>query len=286
MLRDHATIGEVRKYLTGCLSLYYSERETNSLVRLIFAHLGHPSPGFMLDPNRQPGSGVVRQINEIVEQIPSCRPIQYILGHTWFDGLRIGVDERVLIPRPETEELVHLIGESTDPVPSAILDLGTGSGCIALALKYRFPGAAVTGLDISAEALDVARENGIRNQLEAEWIRVDLLEAIDELSGRHFDLIVSNPPYVRASEKKDMMRTVLDFEPPGALFVEDDDPLSFYRAISRIAVHHLSPGGTLWLEINEYLGKETSGLLKEQGIQNISVLKDIHGKERFIRAEK
>lgn len=286
MLQNHATIGEIRKFLVERLAAHYPERETNALVRLIFEHIGHPSPGFMLETDHQPGTGTVKQINEIVQQIPSNRPIQYILGHAWFDGLRITVDERVLIPRPETEEMVHRICKGMKEAPGHILDLGTGSGCIALALKNRFPGAQVTGLDHSDDALAVARKNARLNRLEVEWTAGDFSQRMAAPAGRRFDLIVSNPPYIRNSEKKYMQKNVLEFEPPGSLFVPDEDPLIHYRAISGAAEKILSARGSLWLEINENLGRDTAYLLKIKGFTEVTIYRDIHGKERFIEANK
>jgi release factor glutamine methyltransferase len=284
MLQDHATLGEIRKFLLRELTPEFSEHECTSLIRLIFEHAGYPSPGFIVEPIRRPGPDTVGQINEIVHEIHTGRPIQYVLGYTVFDNLKIRVDERVLIPRPETEELVSIIGKGGRPVPRNILDIGTGSGCIALALKNRFPGSRVTGMDISNEALELARFNGTACQLLVEWWSGDIFRPEGPPASEKYHLIVSNPPYVKQGEKPLMERNVLDFEPAGALFVDDDDPLIYYRAIARFAKDQLASKGELWLEINEQAGPDTTGLLKNAGFTHVTLYKDIHEKDRFIQA--
>jgi release factor glutamine methyltransferase len=284
MLQIHATVSDIRKFLQQELSSGFPEHERTSLVRMIFEHAGYPSPGYILEPMHKPGPDIVGQINEIVEDIHTGRPIQYILGYTLFDNLKMRVDERVLIPRPETEELVALTGKYAGGSPGKILDIGTGSGCIALALKNRYPHSSVTGMDISREALEVARSNGTALGLEVDWLQGDIFRPDKRFAGVTFDLIVSNPPYVKQGEKVQMERNVLDFEPPGALFVEDDDPLVYYSAIARFAREHMADQGRVWLEINEQLGRETVHLLKNEGFTYVELYRDIHEKDRFIEA--
>ncbi len=285
MLQNHATLSDIRKYLHKEVSQLYSGGEISSLVNVIMEHCGYPSPEPFLNPQNQPGAATIAQINEIVSDIHTHRPIQYILGETRFLDLTIRIDENALIPRPETEELVYRIINGLKRPPGHILDLCTGSGCIALALKKEFPEAHVTGLDNSIRALDLARINGEVNQLEVEWMLEDILIAESTRFPEKIDLVVSNPPYVLMSEKTQMDKNVLDFEPHSALFVEDTDPLVFYSAIARLSKKILKVGGTLWLEINERFGPELASLLESSGFTHTTIHKDIHEKERFIEAQ-
>lgn len=284
MLQNHATLAEIRKYLQKELAEIYSEGESRALLNIILEHLGHPSPEAFLHPDLEPGSARVAQINEIVREIHTLRPIQYILGSTTFHDLTIHIDENALIPRPETEEMVQLIIRKMKDSPTNILDLCTGSGCIALALKKEFPEAMVSGLDNSRPALKLARINGEKNQLEVQWLQEDVLHIKASLLPAKYDLVLSNPPYVLESEKAQMDKNVLDFEPHAALFVEEKDPLLFYRAISQLAPEILSPGGSVWLEINERFGAQVASLMIEAGFSQTIIHKDIHEKERFIEA--
>ncbi len=286
MLQNHATLSDIRKYLQKELAMIYSEGEVRAMVNIIMEHLGHPSPQAFLNPQHQPGVASVAQINEIVSDIHTKRPIQYILGKTSFLDLSIRINEDALIPRSETEELVHRIINGTKKPPERILDLCTGSGCIALALKNAFPEAHVTGLDNSIKALKLARSNGEKNQLEVEWVHGDLLSTDSLPIAGKFDLVVSNPPYVRMSEKALMEENVLDFEPHSALFVADEDPLVFYKAIARLTPEILPAGSTVWLEINEIFGAEVADLFENSGFKQTLIYKDIHEKERFIQARK
>lgn len=284
MLQNHATLREIRKHLHAELSEIYSRGETDSMVTLILEHCGYPSPEHILSPQYKPGTATLAQINEIVTEIHTCRPIQYILGQTNFCDLSIHIDENALIPRPETEEMVYRIISNLNKYPERIIDLGTGSGCIALALKKAFPRARVTGIDISLKALELAEINGQSNHLEVKWIQGDILTEKLPVSGEIFDLVVGNPPYVLNREKKDMDRHVLDFEPHTALFVEDDDPLIFYSSIARLSKDIIRSGGTIWLEINENFGPEVARLMTGSGFSRTKIHKDIHEKERFIEA--
>jgi release factor glutamine methyltransferase len=197
----------------------------------------------------------------------------------------------VLIPRPETEELVEFILSEVrnhKSEVSQILDIGTGSGCIAIALKKNLPDANVSAIDISDEALLIAKANAILNQTIVNFLRADILSPISpkNKSEGTFDIIVSNPPYVRISEKEKMSKNVLDYEPHLALFVNDNDPLLFYKAIAEFALENLSPNGKLYFEINEALGAEIKKLLEEKGFKNVEVKKDMSGKERMTVASK
>ena len=260
------------------------ENESDSIVRLVMEHLGYPLSLSLREPEHIPNPPVTVQIHAIVADIRSGLPIQYVLGQTDFCDLKIKVDKRVLIPRPETEEMVeHIKARSRDGV-HRIIDLGTGSGCIALALKKHFTEAEVWGADLSKEALAMAGENGRENSLQVSWIKYDLLNPHTLEESLRFDLVVSNPPYVRDSEREMMASNVLDFEPESALFVEDKDPLIFYRAIAAFCKSFLTDRGEIWVEINEQFGKECARIFEMEGFSKVRILKDIHEKDRYINA--
>ena len=243
--------------------------------------------------------------NAILKQLQLEIPIQYILGSTNFYGLKFEVNENVLIPRPETEELVDWIIESQKSEVRSqksevaienlkVLDIGTGSGCIAISLAKKFPNAEVFAIDVSEKALATAEINVKNNNVSIHFVKTDILKITDleQLPTSDFqlptkyDIIVSNPPYVRNLEKMEIKKNVLDNEPHLALFVDDDDALVFYRKIAQLAKKSLSEKGQLYFEINQYLGKETMELLGDLGFQNIELRKDIYGNDRMIRSEK
>ena len=223
--------------------------------------------------------------NLILEQLKKEIPIQYLLGSTHFYGLKFEVNSNVLIPRPETEELVEWIIESQQLAIGdkkvRILDIGTGSGCVAIALAKNLPNAQVFAFDVSEQALATAQKNAELNQVAIQFIHQSILETED--LGQQFDIIVSNPPYVRYLEKLEIKKNVLDNEPHLALFVADDDALIFYRKIAELAQKNLNPQGQLYFEINQYLGQETLDLLQEMGFKNTELRKDIYGNDRMIQ---
>ncbi len=223
--------------------------------------------------------------HSIVEQLQQEIPIQYILGKTSFYGLDFEVNSTVLIPRPETEELVEWIIQSRNRGVEKvkIIDIGTGSGCIAIALKKNISNAEVFAIDVSENALDTAQKNAEINEANVAFIQKNILETED--LEQKFDIIVSNPPYVRELEKQEIKKNVLDNEPHLALFVEDNDALIFYKKIAELAQKNLLPEGQLFFEINQYLGKETVDLLEKRGFKNIELHKDIYGNDRMIKAE-
>ena len=238
-----------------------------------------------LNPNFEISDAEVEKWNAILADLQQEKPIQYITGEAWFYGLRFEVNENTLIPRPETEELVEWIIESQKSKVKSqkleILDIGTGSGCIPISLKSNLSQANVLAIDVSEQALEVAKRNAVSNKVEVNFIQTNILE-VEDLS-QHFDIIVSNPPYVRNLEKQEIKKNVLDYEPHLALFVEDTDALLFYRKIAQLALKNLSPNGLLFFEINQYLGKETVELLENLGFKNIELKKDIYGNDRMIR---
>ena len=225
-----------------------------------------------------------QKINDIVNRLNNNEPIQYILGQTEFYGLDFKINSSVLIPRPETEELVEWILLETTKVNPHILDIGTGSGCIAIALAKKMRYATVEAWDISEEALAVAKENALLNKVSVQFYNVDVLNA--ENTHKRYDIIVSNPPYIKELEKEQMEKNVLDFEPHLALFVPNDDALIFYNRIADIAKSQLNNNGLLYFEINQAKGEEVIQILKDKDFINVELKKDISGNSRMVRAMK
>lgn len=259
-------------------SFFYLILEKNHQLKRIDLAL---NPEMIMDGNH------LKRWKNIVSDLKIHKPIQYILGETEFYGLPFEVNESTLIPRPETEELVHLIlsnnqiTKSTNPLK--IVDIGTGSGCIAIALAKNIPNADVFAIDVSEKALEVAQKNAELNEVKITFLQKNILET-DDLE-QTFDIIVSNPPYVRNLEKAEINANVLEYEPHLALFVEDNDALLFYRKIASLAKKNLKPNGQLYFEINQYLGKETFDLVENFGFKNVKLIKDIYGNDRMLYCE-
>ena len=232
--------------------------------------------------------------NSILEQLKLEIPIQYLLGKTSFYGLDFEVNENVLIPRPETEELVEWIIQDNLKIERfknlKILDIGTGSGCIAISLAKNLPNAKVYAIDVSEKALATAKKNAVLNEVNVTFVNQNILEVVSlsQVEGleQQFDIIVSNPPYVRNLEKEEIKKNVLDNEPHLALFVEDNDALIFYTKIAELAKENLSENGELYFEINQYLGKEMIDLLENLNFKQIELRKDIYGNDRMVRGTK
>jgi len=222
------------------------------------------------------------QLQTSLNALLQHQPIQYVIGKSWFYGLELMVNSHVLIPRPETEELVEWIVKDAK-TPVKILDIGTGSGAIPLALKKELPQAEVWSVDISEGALEVASANAVQLNLDVHFEQIDILSPAPQLPS--FDIIVSNPPYIRESEQADMEEQVVSYEPRIALFVPDHDALLFYRQIGLLALDKLTAGGRLYFEINEAFGKEVVVLLEEQGFIDVVLKQDIYGKDRMVRAD-
>jgi len=234
---------------------------------------------------RIPEAAAAERILEAAARAAAGEPLQYIFGYTEFCGHRLEVGPGVLIPRPETEEMCLRIIRENSGFKGTVTDLCTGSGCIAIALSLAFPGAKVTATDLSAAALKMAHGNITRTGASVTLKESDLLSAgHSDIPGSN--IIASNPPYVTMREKETMQRNVLEHEPHEALFVPDDDPLLFYRAIAEVAEHRLLPGGVLWMEVNENLAARTAGLLTPALYRKVRIIRDIRGKERFIKAER
>ncbi len=271
------------QYIESELKDFYPPSEISAFVRLIMESVFALSyTDMILQKDRVFHAEEQESARKIVERLKTYEPLQYILGETEFYGLKLKVNRAVLIPRPETEELVNWMLESDVAENARVLDIGTGSGCIALALKAGAPKAVVQGVDISDEALQTAKANARLNKLEVEFSKADILNW-KEYSWTVQNVIVSNPPYVRESEKLQMEANVLKYEPEGALFVSDGDALVFYRTIAEMALTYLVPGGYLFFEINENLGQEMIEMLHSMGFSEIQLRKDINGRNRMMR---
>lgn len=278
------TIRQLSQYALQELKDTYNPQEIQSICRIVFLDvLQYTKIDIHIRKNEILDESFVDKFFEIVRLLKIGHPLQYIIGETEFSGLKFGVNPSTLIPRPETEELV-LLAKKRLAAGKKVLDIGTGSGCIAIALSAACPEAEVTGIDISPEAVETARANAVRNRVKAEFLIRDILHFETE-AWQQYDLIVSNPPYVRESEKQDMQRHVLDHEPHRALFVPDSDPLLFYRRIAEFGCRYLASGGFLYFEINEALGKETAALLENYNYRQIHVVKDLFDKDRFVVAQ-
>jgi len=279
------TIFQLSKYALQELKDSYNEHEISALCHIIYSAILHfTNIDIHLRKNEILTESFVKKFQDIVGQLKAGRPIQYILGETEFDGRKFRVTPATLIPRPETAELVDWVKTELQP-GLRVLDIGTGSGCIAISIALHCPEVSVTAIDLSPEALEVARQNAERHRANVDFRLRDILHYEND-SWPAFGLIVSNPPYVRESEKKDMEPRVLAYEPHQALFVPDDDPLLFYRSIAAFGQQYLSPGGKLFLEINEALGHETVALLKHYEYRDIELRQDFYEKARKIKARK
>ena len=274
------------QYIRAELAPFYPETEITGFIQLIMnSVLGLSYTQMVLEKDRGLENSESDRIKAIVERLKTHEPIQYILGVAEFFGLELNVQPGVLIPRPETEELVDWICKTKIPEIAKMLDIGTGSGCIPLALKNELPAAEVMAVDVSENALLIATENAQKHQLEVTFELADILKW-HERSWPRFDVIVSNPPYVMEREKKQMEANVLKYEPGLALFVSDTDPLIFYRTIAQFASKQLNESGFLFFEINENLGDEMVELVKQLGFKSIELRRDLNGKNRMLRCRK
>ena len=273
------------KFITEELNSLYPEGEIKGFIRLIMeSACGLSLTQMATEQLKEISTDGRARITEIVERLKKYEPIQYILGETEFFGLRFNVNPSVMIPRQETEELVDWVLKTNPGNGIHVCDIGTGSGCIAISLKKNRRDLKVTAFDISEDAIGIAGENAVRNHVEINFLCKDILKP-EGLNGTDYEIIVSNPPYVRESEKILMSRNVLDYEPGSAIFVPDSDPLRYYRFISLFASEKLLTGGFLFLEINEALENETVSLLNSR-FCNIEVRNDLNGKPRMIKAQK
>jgi len=294
-------MNEAENWIRQQLILMYDEREATSIASMVMENVTGLTRIDRLTKKDEPL--VVQQLHhltEVVQRLGQHEPIQYVLGECFFHGLKLYVNNHVLIPRPETEELVEWIindvktsgknvfqrkeGEADETTQLKVLDVGTGSGCIALALKKAMPKAEVWGCDVSDEALNVARRNGAQLDIRVDFQGINFLDESQQRSLPTVDIIVSNPPYVPEKDKATMRPNVLAHEPHAALFVPDDDALIFYKTLALFGHKRLYENGCIYIEISENAAKETVRIFKEAGYNNVEIKKDMQGKDRMIKA--
>ena len=278
-------VKDIRNYYCNQLCSIYDKDEANAMILILLEHYFKINRVKMaLEPQLRLSESEMLTFHFAVKDLLKNKPIQYIIGETEFCDLKFKVNENVLIPRPETSELVMKIANRQQSMVNgqwSTLDIGTGSGCIAISLAKLLPQNKVYALDISEKALEVAKENAVNNNVNVTFIHDDILSLKNKIDTK-FDIIVSNPPYVRELEKAEMRDNVLNWEPHNALFVSDNNPLIFYRTILGFAKTHLKEKGEVWFEINEYLGKEMKELCNEMGFSQVEVFNDFRGKERIL----
>jgi len=280
------TIKDIRQYLSSQLQGIYPVSEISALTNIIIKTVtGTSKLHHLAMPESQVSEDQAQRIFNICKDLVTGKPIQYILGETDFYNCTIKLSDNTLIPRPETEELVDLIINENKGFRGKILDVGTGSGCIAIALAANLKKAEITGFDISEKAIEVARENSKINSVNITLITADLF-SLDHSLFLNTDIIVSNPPYVREVEKQFINDNVLNYEPHEALFVPDSDPLKYYRAILELSEKIVAPGGKVYFEINEALGTEMVDLLKSYNFINVFIVTDLNGKPRIAKGIK
>lgn len=292
-------VKQYRNYFNETLKTIYPITEIDSFFFLLLEeYLGFRRVDIVLKSDFKITQETLNLLQSATKQLEQEIPLQYIIGKTEFYGLPFVVNKHVLIPRPETEELVAwVVSESsrfktfntstkqtTETKQLKILDIGTGSGCIPISLKKQLPFAKISAIDISKEALTVAKKNAVLNNVDIHFILQDILKTV--ALDQHYDIIISNPPYVRELEKKELKNNVLKNEPHVALFVENDNPLIFYAKIAELAKKYLNKNGLLFFEINQYLGTETIDLVNKKGLKNIQLKKDMFGNDRIIVASK
>ena len=292
-------VKQYRNYFNETLKTIYPITEIDSFFFLLLEeYLGFRRVDIVLKSDFKINQKTLNLLQSATKQLEQEVPLQYIIGKTEFYGLPFAVNKHVLIPRPETEELVAwVVSESsrfktfntstkqtTETKQLKILDIGTGSGCIPVSLKKQLPFAEISAIDISNDALTVAKKNAVLNNVDIHFILQDILKTV--ALDQHYDIIISNPPYVRELEKKELKNNVLKNEPHVALFVENDNPLIFYSKIAELAKKYLNKNGLLFFEINQYLGTETIDLVNKKGLKNIQLKKDMFGNDRIIVASK
>lgn len=278
------TVKEAYQNFKIFISKVYEPAEAETITAMVFKEiLGYDRIKLILNETELLSASLFEQIDFIAFQLIQHKPIQYILGYTYFHDLKISVNEHVLIPRPETEEIIDFILAKHENQKMDVLDIGTGSGCIPIALKHQRATWNLSAIDVSADALKTAQSNAKKHNLQIEFILADVFEFQPK---DKFDLIVSNPPYVLESEKLQMQQNVLAFEPALALFVPDQNPLKYYERIVSIAAQNLNDNGKLYLEINESFASETAELLAQFSFVNIQIIQDFKGKNRLVLGSK
>jgi len=284
MVKKPVVVNEAIAFIRNALKDEYPLREIRSFTELIFEHiLNYTKTDILLNDDTKLSNSSFFQIQEIINQLLNHKPIQYILGKAWFFDLEFDVSPDVLIPRQETEELVKWVIDNAGSKPFRIIDIGTGSGCIAIALSLNLPLSEISATDISEKAISLAAKNAKKSGASVKFIVEDIFAPVIVKSGK-YDIIVSNPPYLTESEKKLTGKNVLHYEPLSALFVPDNQAMIYYDAIAAIAREVLNPGGNLFFEINERKYAETEQLLKRHLFSAIEIRRDINGKYRMAKA--
>ena len=268
------------------LSPLYSTGEIKNIIRIIFENIKNYSQvDIIMNQDEILSQFIKDKVDMILKRLVNHEPIQYIFNEAYFQGLTLKVTPDTLIPRPETEELIDIIVKENNQSDLHVLDIGTGSGAIAIALAKSLKFPIVDAIDISQKAIDIAQENAKAHKVKINFFIRDILSA-EIPTNSVYDIIVSNPPYITLREKDSMEPNVLDYEPHTALFVPDNDPLLFYRAITHYAVYALNPGGRIYFEINSLYGKETAKLLSDNNFIDVDIIKDMYGLDRFVSAAK
>lgn len=292
---------EAEHYIKDQLKKIYEEQEAGNIAGLAIEHIsGLSKTERVLKRQQELSASQSELLHKILQRLKDHEPIQYIMNKAWFYGMELYVDKNVLIPRPETEELVQWIVddvkgsgkdvfirramEADETTQLKILDVGAGSGCISLALKKAMPKAEVWGCDVSEEALNVARRNGSSLNIRVDFQGLNFLDKAEQKLLPTVDIIVSNPPYVPLKDKEQMNANVADHEPHTALFVPDEDPLIFYKALAEFGKKRLYKKGSIYMEIHEEIGNEVANLFKENGYTNVEIKKDMQGKDRMVKA--
>ena len=275
------TIRQAHQQFVQQLTPFQGEREARSIARIVFEDVFR-----LFDYQSEQPFLAIDELQAIQKRLVNNEPVQYILGQADFYGLKFKVTPDVLIPRPETEELVYWVLESIQKSNLKLVDIGTGSGCIPITLKKKLTNAEILGLDVSQTALKIAQANAVLNQVDVTFQAVDILKEKGWQALPYFDVIISNPPYIPYEEIGLMPKQVTDFEPNLALFVDDKAPLIFYQKIAQFAQQKLTPNGQLFFECNEFNAKEVVLILKQLGFSKVELAKDMEGKERMVRGYK
>jgi release factor glutamine methyltransferase len=282
------TIQQSYKQLLFQLYEMYDDREAANIADLVIENItGFKKVDRIINKQFPLNKKQLQLLNDYTNELLKHKPVQYILHEAWFSGMKLYVDENVLIPRPETEELVEWIVKTVTSRNSQVgnlLDIGTGSGCIPIALKKKLHPTEVHALDISEGALNVAKQNADTHQTEIHFHLLNILDKNCWKQLPNFDIIVGNPPYIKQSETLSMQQNVLNYEPHLALFVDDEDVLKFYKAIAEFGLHHLNKNGQLFFEINEMMGKQVRELLTHCRYSNVELKKDLQNKDRMVKA--
>lgn len=279
------TVNEMMNRFGEKLNDVFSDREKRHISKMFMMHyMNQDGTDLLLNRKQEVAEDVVQKLEKAIEKINSGKPVQYVLGHMYFNDLKLKVDSRALIPRPETEELALWISKMWKHDSPKLLDVGTGSGCIALTVKDEIPKSNVFGVDVIQNAIDLARENAEQLKLDVKFDFANALK-LEAYSRYKWDVIVSNPPYIPIEEKDEMNDHVVDYEPDTALFVPNDNPLLFYRAITLYAKTHLVPKGSLFFEVHEEMAKDVEKLLISNGFSQVEIRKDLQGKDRMIHAQ-